>query len=62
VLGVPGGATDDATYRFYIEAMLDPKLKSGEIVVMDNLAAHKVNAIREAIETQGAEVCYTNSI
>ena len=52
------GATDGAMFRFYVEAMLAPTLRCGDIVVMDNLAAHKVKGVREAIEACGAEVWY----
>jgi transposase len=37
--------------------MLAPALRPGDIVVMDNLPAHKVAGVRQAIEAQGAE-CY----
>ena len=35
----------------YVEQILVPTLKPGDIVVMDNLSSHKLPAIREAIET-----------
>ena len=38
--------------------MLAPELRPGDIVIMDNLAAHKVAGIREAIEAQSAELRY----
>jgi transposase len=38
--------------------MLVPELRPGDIVIMDNLAAHKVEGVREAIEAQGAELRY----
>ncbi len=38
--------------------MLAPELKHGDIVIMDNLAAHKVAGIRAAIEAKGAERRY----
>ena len=38
--------------------MLGPTLVAGDIVIMDNLSAHKVPGIREAIESQGAQVVY----
>jgi transposase len=52
------GAMDGATFKAWVEQMLAPELKPGDIVVMDNLAAHKVSGIREAIEAQGAELRY----
>ena len=38
--------------------MLAPALRPGDIVVMDNLAAHKVAGIRQAIEAAGARLFY----
>ncbi len=38
--------------------MLCPQLRSGDVVVMDNLAAHKVAGVRERIEQTGAKLCY----
>ena len=35
-----------------------PRLRPGDVVVMDNLSAHKVRGIRERIEAQGAELLY----
>ena len=42
--------------RAWIEQMLAPELQPGDIVVMDNLAAHKVAGVRDAIEARGAEL------
>jgi transposase len=42
----------------YVEQVLAPTLKPGDIVVLDNLSAHKVPGIREAIEATGAKVLY----
>ena len=36
--------------------MLAPKLESGDIVIMDNLPALKVQGVRQAIEAKGAEL------
>jgi transposase len=52
------GATDGEVFRAYVEQGLCPTLKVGDIVIMDNLGAHKVQGIREAIEGRGAEVIY----
>jgi transposase len=41
-----------------VEQVLCPTLESGDVVVMDNLGAHKVSGIREAIEAKGAQVIY----
>ena len=42
----------------YVEQVLAPTLKPGDVVVLDNLSAHKVPGIREAIETAGAKLLY----
>jgi len=52
------GAINGERFRAWVEQFLAPTLSSGDIVVMDNLASHKVAGIREAIETAGAEVLY----
>ncbi len=45
-------------FRAYVEQMLGPALSPGDLVVMDNLAAHKVAGVREAIQAVGASVLY----
>ena len=50
------GATDGAAFGVYVERVLIPTLRPTDIVVMDNLAAHKMAAIVAAIEQTGAEV------
>ena len=52
------GATDGEVFRAYTERILCPRLESGDIVIMDNLGAHKVSGIREAIEARGAQLIY----
>lgn len=52
------GATDGEVFRMYVERVLGPTLVAGDIVVMDNLGAHKVSGIREAIEARGAQLIY----
>lgn len=52
------GATDGEVFSAYVHHVLGPTLKRGEIVVMDNLRAHKVSGIREAIEARGARLLY----
>ena len=48
------GAMHGAAFLAYVEQLLVPTLKPGDIVVMDNLPAHKPLAVREAIESAGA--------
>ena len=52
------GAINGARFRAYIEQMLAPTLRPGDIVILDNLNSHKVTGIREAIEAQGAQIVY----
>lgn len=52
------GPMNGAAFKAYVEQVLAPTLAPGDIVVMDNLAAHKHAAIREAIEAAGAELRY----
>lgn len=52
------GATDAAVFRTYVEKILAPTLVPGDIVVMDNLGAHKVKGVRESIEAAGATLLY----
>jgi transposase len=42
----------------YVEQALAPTLRAGDVVVMDNLAAHKVAGVREAIAAIGARLLY----
>lgn len=52
------GAMNGEAFRAYVEQFLAPTLAPGDIVIMDNLAAHKVAGIREAIEAGGANLIY----
>lgn len=52
------GARDGENFRVYVGEVLCPGLRPGDIVVMDNLRAHKVSGIREAIEGRGAKLIY----
>lgn len=50
------GAMHGTAFLAYVEQVLAPTLSPGDIVVMDNLPAHKPVAIRQAIEHTGAEL------
>jgi transposase len=50
--------TDTDIFLAYVEHPLYPVLKAGDVVVMDNLSAHKAPAVQEWIEKAGAEVLY----
>jgi transposase len=52
------GPMDGEVFRAWCEQMLAPALRPGHIVIMDNLAAHKVDGIRQAIEARGATLLY----
>lgn len=52
------GAMDGPLFLAYVEQQLVPTLQPGDLVVMDNLAAHKVAGVRQAIEKAGARVLY----
>lgn len=50
------GATDAEAFRAYVESVLIPALKPGDLVVMDNLSPHKTSGTIALIETAGARV------
>lgn len=52
------GPMDGEVFRAWCEQMLAPALRPGNIVIMDNLAAHKVAGIKDAIEACGATLLY----
>jgi transposase len=55
------GPTNGTRFRSYVTDTLIPVLHPGDIVVMDNLPAHKVAGVREAIEAVGARLLYLPS-
>ena len=50
------GAMNGAAFLGYIDQILAPALKPGDIVIMDNLSVHKVFGVKAAIEKTGASV------
>ena len=52
------GATTGGVFEAYLERVLAPSLKPGQMVVMDNLSAHKGGRVKEIIEGRGCEVLY----
>jgi transposase len=52
------GATDREVFEAYVERLLAPTLRRGQVVVMDNLTAHKGERVRELIEERGCELLY----
>jgi transposase len=53
-----GGRDDGRSVRRIVSDVLAPTLRKGQVVVLDNLAAHKVKAAREAIEARGARLLF----
>jgi transposase len=51
-------ATDTEIFLAYLDHVLCPQLRPGDVVVMDNLSSHKVNGVRQRIEAAGAELLY----
>jgi len=56
------GPMNGEWFKAYVNQVLVPALKPGDIVVMDNLSAHKSDDIRSAIEAAGAELRYLRPI
>ena len=52
------GPMDGEAFLAYVEQVLVPVLSQGDIVVIDNLPAHKVLGVRELIEAAGASLRY----
>jgi transposase len=52
------GPMNGEAFIAYVEQVLVPELGKGDVVVMDNLPAHKVTGVRKAIERAGARLIY----
>jgi transposase len=52
------GATDAEVFRTYVKQVLGPTLRPGDIVVMDNLQAHKAVGVQQALARRGARLLY----
>jgi transposase len=50
------GPIDNPSFLAYVEQILVPTLRPGDVVVLDNLAVHKQPAVRAAIERVGAQL------
>jgi transposase len=55
------GATTSAVFEAYVEQVLAPTLRKSQVVVMDNLSAHKGERVRELIEERGCQLLYLTS-
>jgi transposase len=52
------GAADSSTFEVYIEQILAPSLKAGQIVILDNLSIHLGPKVRQAIEARGCHLLF----
>lgn len=52
------GALNGALFLAYVQQHLAPQLSPGDILVLDNLSAHKVSGVRAALQAVGADVLY----
>ena len=55
---VVDGATDKDVFKAYVQHILSPTLKPGDIVIMDNLSAHKNQEVKDLIESVDAEIWF----
>jgi transposase len=55
------GATTSVVFEAYVEQVLAPSLPRGQVVVMDNLSAHKGERIKALIEGRGCQLVYLPS-
>ena len=52
------GAVDAEVFNAYAERVLGPRLRRGDVVVLDNLTAHRASRIKEVTEARGAQVLW----
>ena len=52
------GSTNGMVFESYLEEVLCPTLEKGQVLVMDNLSAHKGQRVRDLIEAKGCELIY----
>jgi transposase len=56
--GAFDGALDGEAFVAFVQQVLVPALRTGDVVIMDNLATHKVAGMRQAIEAAGATLLF----
>jgi transposase len=56
--GVFDGAINGEAFLAFVEQVLVPTLRAGDVVIMDNLGSHKVAGVREAIEAASASLLF----
>jgi transposase len=59
-MSIEGSAAAEA-FGLYVEHLLCPNLKPGQIVVMDNLQVHKTKRVRELLEGRGCRLVFLPS-
>jgi transposase len=52
------GATTSAVFQAYVEQVLAPILEPGDVVILDNLAAHKADQVQRLVEAKGARLLF----
>ncbi len=52
------GAVDTLCFNAYAERVLGPRLRRGDVVLLDNLTAHRASLIAEVVEARGAQVLW----
>jgi len=52
------GATTREVFESYLERVLAPSLREGQVIVLDNLSAHKGGRVKELVEAAGCEILY----
>lgn len=55
------GSTNAEVLEAYLEQVLLPELEEGQVLIMDNLPAHKPERVRDLIEERGCELLYLPS-
>ncbi len=58
IFGRGEGSSTARVFETYIEKVLVPTLRAGQVVVMDNLGAHRPKRVKELIDGQGCELLY----
>ena len=52
------GSTTKVVFEAYVEEVLAPSLRPGQVVMMDNLGAHRGERVRELVEARGCELLF----
>ncbi len=60
-VAIEGATTDAGVFEAYVERFLAPSLKEGQVVVPDQLGAHRTQRVKELIEARGAQLLFLPS-